>query len=235
MKSIKTIRDAEAQSHIQMYSENELFTGSTWLGKPVKTVTELLPLLDSRENITVLDLGCGIGRNCIPVAQRFAGKCCKIDCVDILPEAISILLKNAKKNNVESAIEGVVCPIDDYTIHPGRYDLIIAVSALEHMDSESSFYKKLIEMRNGLKSGGLICIIMNTEVSEQNITTGDSLEPQFEINIATQKLLDALHNTFVSYEVIKETVCAQSYEIPRGNKTVTLKSNVVTFAANRVE
>lgn len=235
MERIKKIREAEAQSHIQMYRENELFTGSTWLSKPVRTVIDLLPLLDSKDNITVLDLGCGVGRNCIPIAQRFAGKSCKIDCVDILPEAISILSENAKKYNVESAIEGIVCPIDDYTIHPGRYDLIITVSALEHMDSESSFYKKLTEIRNGLKSGGLICIIMNTEVSEQSITTEDSLEPQFEINIATQKLLDALHNTFVSYEVIKETVCAQSYEIPRGNKTVTLKSNVVTFAANRVE
>ena len=233
--SNKTIREAEAQSHIQMYSENELFTGSTWLSKPVKTVIELLPLLDSKGNITVLDLGCGVGRNCIPVAQRFAEKHCRIECVDILPEAISILSENAKKYNVESAIEGVVCPIDDYTIHPGRYDLIIAVSALEHMDSESSFYKKLIEMRNGLKSGGLICIIMNTEVLEQSITTGDSLEPQFEINIATQTLLDILHDTFRSHDIIKEAVCAQSYEVPRGNITVMLKSNVVTFTARRVE
>ena len=141
--SIKIIREAEAQSHIQMYRENELFTGSTWLSKPVRTVIELLPLLNSKENIAVLDLGCGVGRNCIPVAQRFVGKNCKIDCVDILPEAIFILAENAKRYQVEPAIKGIVCPIDDYIIQPGHYDLIIAVSALEHMDSLDSLADKL--------------------------------------------------------------------------------------------
>lgn len=233
MKRIKKIREAEAQSHIQMYRENELFTGSTWLSKPVRTVIELLPLLNSKENIAVLDLGCGVGRNCIPVAQRFAGKNCKIDCVDILPEAIFILAENAKRYQVESAIKGIVCSIDDYIIQPGHYDLIIAVSALEHMDSRDSLADKLCDIRDGLKPGGIVCIITNADISENDKHTGDPLEVQFEINLGAQELLRLFHYDFSSFSVMKETVRGQSYELPRESGTTILKCNVVTFAAQK--
>lgn len=71
---INSIRKKEAESHIKMYSENGLFSGDRWLGKPVKTVIGLLPPLADKEDITVLDLGYGVGRSCIPIAQFFSDK-----------------------------------------------------------------------------------------------------------------------------------------------------------------
>ena len=85
---IESIRKREAKSHLKMYSENDLFSGDGWLGKPVKTVMDLLPTFADKEDITALDLGCGVGRNCIPIAQFFSDKHCTIDCVDILEYAI---------------------------------------------------------------------------------------------------------------------------------------------------
>ena len=99
--NIEYIRNKEAESHLKMYSENELFSGDGWLGKPVKTVVDLLPIFAYKKEITALDLGCGVGRNCIPIAQFFSDKHCTIDCVDILEYAIEKLVDNAKKYAVE--------------------------------------------------------------------------------------------------------------------------------------
>ena len=228
-KFIVSIRKKEAESHIKMYSENELFSGDGWLGKPVKTVTELLPLFADKEDITALDLGCGVGRNCIPIAEHFSGKRCVID---ILEYAIEKLYNNAKKYAVENSINGIVSPIDDFRIEPGHYDLIIAVSALEHMDSEESLKRKLFEIRDGLKPGGVVCIIMNSEITETDLFSNEPLIPQFEINIESEKLRILLHEVFNGFEVSKETMKEQSYEVPR-EFIALLKSKVATFTAKK--
>ena len=231
--NIEDIRKKGSESHLKMYSENELFTGDGWLCKPVKTVMDLLPIFADKEDITVLDLGCGVGRNSIAIAQNFSGKRCVIDCVDILDYAIEKLSDNAKKYAVERSINGIVSPIDDFRIKSGHYDLIIAVSALEHMNSEESFKRKLFEIRDGLNLGGVVCIIMNSEITETDLFSNEPLLPQFEINIEAEKLWVLLREVFKGFEVLKETVKEQSYEVPRDSITALLKTKVVTFTVKR--
>ncbi len=230
---IDSIRKKEAGSHRKTYSENELFVGDGWLGKSVKTVTELFPRVKSSCDINILDLGCGVGRNSIPAAQYFSDKGCLIDCVDILEDAIVKLKENAQKYSVAGSINGIVSAVEDFVIKQDHYDLVIAVSVLEHLDSEKSFEKKLLEMRNGLKPGGVACIIMNTDISEKEKATGNRLEPQFELNFETDTALNMIRKVFNGFGVLKETVREQYYEVPRGNIISLLKSRVVTFAAKR--
>ena len=146
------IRQAEAASHTQAYSNHSLFSPGSWLAKPVKTVVDLLSLFEGYTNFRALDLGSGVGRNCIPVAQHFNGIPCRVDCVDILELAIAKLNENAQQYGVENCIQGIVSSIDDYEIDADSYDLILAVSALEHIASQSAFEKKLTEIRDGLRS-----------------------------------------------------------------------------------
>ena len=82
-----------------------------------------------------LDFGCGVGRNSIYVAECFKGKNCLVDCVDLLNIAIEKLKENAKAHGVLESINGVVGTIEDFEIAKGEYDLIMAVSALEHVVS----------------------------------------------------------------------------------------------------
>ena len=70
---LNIIRKAEAESHTQAYTSYSLFSPGSWLAKPVKTVLELLPLFEGCTQFAALDLGSGVGRNCIPVAQHFSG------------------------------------------------------------------------------------------------------------------------------------------------------------------
>ncbi len=232
-KSIDKIREAEKASHIEIYSTAKLFESGSWLQKPVKTVLDILPLFEKYTELNVLDLGSGVGRNCIPIAQNFSDISCRIDCVDILDFAIEELKNNSVKYNVEKSINGIVSSIDDFDMEENHYDFILAVSALEHIDSEESFESKLKEIQAGTRKNGVICMIINSEVREKNKETGEILVPQFEVNLKTSELSEMLKNIFNGWEVLKQTVVSQRYDIPRENCTADLSTNVVTFVARK--
>ena len=227
------IRKAEAESHTEAYTTHSLFSPGSWLAKPVKTVMELLPLFEGYTQFAALDLGSGVGRNCIPVAQHFCGIPCRVDCVDILELAITKLNENAQRYGVADCIRGIVSAIDDYEITADSYDLIMAISALEHIASQSAFEKKLAEIRDGLRLGGVACLIVNSGVVEHDKATGQKLPPQFEVNLPTSQMQDLLENTFAGWQVIKHTIVHQKYDIPRENGVADLETDVITYVVRK--
>ncbi|MBE5906751.1 MAG: hypothetical protein E7277_08215 [Lachnospiraceae bacterium] len=72
-----------------------------------------------------------------------------IKTVDFLEIAIEKLLENAKEHKVEMSIRGVAKAIEDFVIPKENYDFILAVSALEHVESEEIFARKLVEIAEG--------------------------------------------------------------------------------------
>ena len=180
---LNEIRKAEAESHTEAYTNHALFAPGSWLAKPVKTVLDLLPLFEGYTEFRALDLGSGVGRNSIPVAQQLKDIPCRVNCVDILELAIEKLNENAQQYAVAGNIHGVVSSIDDYEIEADSYDLVMAISALEHIASKSAFEKKLVEIRNGLRIGGVACLIVNSGVIEHDKANGMELPPQFEVNL----------------------------------------------------
>lgn len=233
MSNLERIRKAERESHIEMYNNNELFTEGSWLARPVRTIMDLLPFYENYSCINVLDLGAGVGRNAIPIAERFSDRECNVDCVDLLDIAIKKLLENSRRNGIEEHITGIVQTIDDFKIEKSAYDLIIAVSSLEHMDSKDSLERKLNEMKEGIRSNGIICIIMNSEVIEIKKETGEELAPQFEVNIKTEALMSMLDEVYGDWQCIKKNVVPQKYNIPRGDKIAELSTNVITHVVRK--
>lgn len=230
---LQSIRESERNSHNKLYSGEELYKEGSWLNKPIKTVTDLFPLFDDCKEFRALDLGSGVGRNSIAIAKQFRSDSCRVDCVDILELAIEKLRENAMRFNVEKCIHGEVCPIEDFDISPNTYNLILAVSALEHIDSKESFLKKLEEMLAGTKKNGVVCLVVNSEVREKNKETGEELFPQFEVNLPTEELQEILQRNFADWEVLKSTVREQKYDIPRENIVSALETKVVTFVARK--
>lgn len=232
-ESVNQIRQAEAASHTDAYTSHELFTPGSWMAKPVKTVMDLLPFYAKYSQFRGLDLGCGVGRNCIPIAQYFHGIPCQIDCIDILKLAIDKLNENAYRFHVSDAINGIVSSIDDYAIEPDSYDLILAVSALEHVDSRDTLLAKLSSIRDGLHPGGIACFIVNTGIREQEKTSKSPLPPQFEVNLPTEEMLFLLKEFFSGWSIIKHTVVQQRYDIPRGHSISDLETNVLTWVVRK--
>lgn len=231
---LKQIREAEKESHIRMYTETALYAGGGWLSKPIRTVLDLLPLFDSYQELHILDLGAGVGRNCIPFAQRYRNIPCRIDCVDILEFATRLLQENAQVYDVAASIFGVTSPIETYPIPPSEYDLIMAISSLEHVESEELFWEKTMEIRKGIRGNGIVCLVINSNVVERDPSTGEELPPQFEVNLETVELQTRLKDLFEGWQELKSTVVRQNYEIPRGERMIELTTDVVTYVAKNV-
>lgn len=227
---ITRIRAAEEKSHTQVYLSEPLFGGSSWLKKPVRTVMELLEAFQGRECLRVLDLGCGVGRNSIPVARRFAD--CRVDCVDILEVAIERLNGYAEEYGVASQICGMVAPLEAFPIEKDAYDLVLGISALEHICSEAAFWETVERIAAGVRTGGAVCFVINSGITEADAATGEPLEPQFEVNLSTEALKAGLERIFAGWTVLKVSESRQTYEIPRDGMAV-LTSNVLTWAAKK--
>ena len=230
---IKKIRFSERESHTAIYSKEELYKSDSWLNKPIRTVVDIIPYFKDYESLNVLDLGCGIGRNSIAIAQFYKNIACNIECVDLLELAIEKLNKNAKIHDVEACIHGIVRQIEDYSIEEQKYDFIMVVSALEHINSKDAFRQKLIEIKKGVRPNGIVCFVINSNVHECHKTTKQKLDAQFEVNFPTEELKVLLQGVFRDWEVMKFTTQEQHYDIPREHGICELDTNVVTLVARR--
>lgn len=228
---IKQIRESEKKSHIEMYLNEELYKTQSWLKKPIKTVQELIPMFKEYKKIHVLDLGCGVGRNSIPFAYEYKNVECMVDCVDILELAIQKLCANANEYGVLSNIQGIVKPIEAFAIKENYYDFIMAVSSLEHVETEQDFVNKLTEIKNGICDNGIVCFVVNSNVQEYDKLTGNPIPAQFEVNLPTEEMQMILNKMFEGWTVLKTSVSEQQYDIPREHGISELKTSVVTFVA----
>ena len=232
MNRLEMIRKAEAESHTAAYESLTLYAPGSWLSKPIRALEALLPLYADREGMRVLDLGSGVGRNAIACARAL--KNAQVTCVDILPMAIEKLRENAESFGVSGQIEGITAPVDGFFIEPEGFDLILAGSVLEHLDSKSSTMKTLNAIQRGIRPGGGVMILMNTGVREWDAETGESLDPQFEVNLPPQEVRGLLADTFRGWEVLWDKTIHYEYEVPRGERNAMISAEVVTFTARRI-
>lgn len=231
MSRLEEIRQAEAQSHIAAYETLDLYAPGSWLSKPVRALESLLPLYETERGLRVLDLGSGVGRNAIACARTLPES--EVVCVDILPIAIEKLRENAGNFGVSEQIKGITAPVDSFPVERENYDLILAASVLEHLDSRESSIRKMEEIAAGIRPGGAVLVVMNTGVKEWDAVTGENLPPQFEVNLPPEEARALLGNAFRGWEILWDKCVHYEYQIPRGNRSAMISAEVVTFTARR--
>lgn len=234
MDRIALIREEERKYHESFYRSNPLFAEGTWLHKPVKTVMDFMELMNKNDSIRVLDLGCGVGRNSIPLAESISSvRGGKVVCVDLLATAIHQLQEYSAQYHVSDLVEAHISDISDYTIEPNTYDYIVAVSSLEHVHSAGAQDKVLSAMVKGTKCHGINCVIVNTDLQEFDAATGVELEPLVEVNLTAEQMKLKLRAVYDGWEVLSEIVKPLSFSIYRGTRDVVLKTNAITYVARR--
>jgi 2-polyprenyl-3-methyl-5-hydroxy-6-metoxy-1,4-benzoquinol methylase len=233
MNRLEFIRAEEKKYHDYCYDNYNLFEPGSWLHKPVRTVMELMNQFANRDSMRVLDLGCGIGRNSIPVAQSLLNRNGAVVCVDLLKSAIDKLQENSEKYGVHHLIKPVLSDIEQFNIGEAEYDLIIAVSTLEHISSEQKLVEKLQEMAHGTKENGMNCIIISTNIREVDLKTNAYIDPLFEVNLSTVQMLELLDSQYKGWEIQRRLVKPLEYDIVRNEQPVILSSDCITYVAKK--
>lgn len=233
MDRIANIRSEEKIYHDDCYDTYDLFEPGSWLHRPVKTVINLLDKYSHREYLNVLDLGSGIGRNSIPIAESMKHRNGKVVCVDLLESAIDKLHSYSQEFGVAQYIVATLSDIEQFVIEPDEYDLIIAVSSLEHVRSEQALERKLQEMNAGTKRNGANCIIIASNIREVNLIHAHELDPMFEVNLTTARMFELLDQQYTGWEVEQRFVKPLEYEISRKGEPVKLTSDCITFVAKK--
>ncbi|WP_342422604.1 class I SAM-dependent methyltransferase [Paenibacillus sp. FSL E2-0178] len=233
MDRIANIRSEEKKYHDDCYDTYDLFEPGSWLHRPVKTVISLLEEYKEREYLSVLDLGSGIGRNSMPIAESLKYRDGKVVCVDLLESAIDKLNSYSKEYGVEQYIVARLSDIEQFTIEPDEYDIIVAVSSLEHVSSEQALERKLQEMNAGTKRNGANCIIIASNIREVNLAQAEELDPMFEVNLTTARMFELLDQQYAGWEVEQRFVKPLEYEISRKGEPVRLTSDCITFVAKK--
>ncbi|GMK41316.1 methyltransferase [Paenibacillus sp. CCS19] len=233
MNRVEHIRLEEKRYHDTCYDNYNLFEPGSWLHKPVKSVLDQLEQFADYSLVNVLDLGSGIGRNSIPIAQSLQGRSGRVVCVDLLQSAIDKLLDYSRQYEVLPFIDARLSDIEHFVIEPESYDLIVAMSTLEHLSSEQALQIKLQEVAAGTKSSGVNCLVIGSNIQEVVMATNVELDPMFEINLPTDRMLELLDTQYEGWEIQKRLVKRLVYEIDRDGQPVRLTSDCITYVAKK--
>ena len=136
----------------------------------------------------VLDLGSGVGRNSIPIAQKIQNASGTVTCVDLLDSALTKLQTYSKEYGVINNMKTEQAAIENYYIQRNTYDYIVAVSSLEHVQSEEDLKSAPFYERR-YKSGGMNCLIINSNIQEIDLHTNEELDALIEINLPTEDMI----------------------------------------------
>ncbi|SCM95117.1 Uncharacterized protein BWINRASL_02561 [Bacillus mycoides] len=234
MNRIDYIRREEKKYHDLCYEQYKLFEAGSWLYKPVKTVMDMLNYFEGQKDLQILDLGSGVGRNSIPIAQKITNSGGTVTCVDLLDSALMKLQVYSKEYGVFEYIKTEQAAIEDYYIDPNTYDYIVAVSSLEHVRSIDDFKKVLHSMKNGTKSGGINCLIVNSNIQEIDLETNQELDALIEINLSTEEMIRTLKGVYTEWQEVKVEIKSLAYDIVRNGTHIQLNTNAITFVMQKL-
>lgn len=100
--------------------------GLEWWRKPAPEVLELVSSYTPETHPAVLDLGCGVGRHAIALAQ--AGF--RVTATDSAPSAIERLKEWAERAGV--SVNTKVCPMAEQGLPDRSFDMVLAYNVIYH-------------------------------------------------------------------------------------------------------
>lgn len=105
---------------------------------------------------------------------------------------------------------------------------------MEHVSSVKALQRKLQEMTLGTKTNGSNCIIIGSNIREVNLENEQELDPMFEVNISTERMMELLDHQYSGWEIKKRFVKQLEYEIDRNEQSVNLTTDCITYVAKKI-
>jgi 2-polyprenyl-3-methyl-5-hydroxy-6-metoxy-1,4-benzoquinol methylase len=201
--------------HESYYSQHSLFDQDSWLKAPDQYLLALAerqaPLwrkLTGQANsrpLRIADLGAGVGRNAIPLARFLKEQSipAQIDCLDLLSLSIDKLEQYAEKYGVSNYINGIVQDNDDFQ-PTTEYDLIIAISTLEHCSSKASLQALLQRLEKALAPQGHLIVEITTDRQVRAVEDNSAVDTFVETPLERDEVEALFQTTLASLELVLE-------------------------------
>lgn len=109
--------------------------------------------LDLAEGLSIVDLGCGTGKQTIPMAKA-VGSSGSVLAIDISSESLNSLIAVAKNNNVEKRITVLNIELDNLesSLIQNKYDRILSSFSIYYTKNPNILFEVI---HSSLKSGGI--------------------------------------------------------------------------------
>lgn len=91
----------------------------------------------------------------------------------------------------------------------------------------------LHSIKEGTKTGGINCLIINSNIQEMDLHTKEELDALIEINLPTEDMIHLLKNIYKEWQEIKVEIKELTYDIVRNNRNIQLKTNAITFVVQK--
>lgn len=230
----KKARLSEKKYHDELYNTAVLFKSGTWLANPVELVINSFKsqLKHNKDNINVLDLGCGVGRNSIPIAKMIKNKNGTITSIDLLKSAILKLKIYSRLHNVENAIIPIQADAEHFNIKKHSFDFIFSVSCVEHVSSKKALKTVISRVINGTKFNGSNCLMMYSNVKWLDAKSKKEVKPIVELNLDTNETLIMLKELYAEWNLKELFVKPWEAKMKQKNKTILFKTDCICLVAD---
>lgn len=217
--------------HQEFYANNELFEEGSWLHKPSPFVLRSVESIQREGPLRALDLGCGVGRHTLPIAQRLPVGSCVVG-MDLLPLAAERLTRNATGAGLGSMIQAVVADLDHVALAPKSIDLLVSVSALEHSRNIDALERLLRHCREATRPGGVHCLIMGTDKTEVG-ADGTARPAQVEFPLTSEEGRALLERAYADWDQLSASDLAFAVDEERDGKRYTLQATNLRVLVRR--
>lgn len=229
MTDFAAARAETVRYHQEFYAAAELGQAGTWLSRPQPLIISGLDRID--RPVRAYDLGAGVGRHSIALAQRLpAGS--RVVAVDLLDSALERLRANARRAGVADQITTVQADLHDFEFPAADAGLIVAFSALEHLPSTAALTSVLGRCRDATVPGGLNIFGVLTDRHEDHGGT-DVRPAQVELPMTASHALAELSSIYSSWEIEAPEPKPISAVEHRVGARYVLRAQLVPFTAQR--
>lgn len=230
LKARKTIDEY----HQKLYEKNKLYEKGSWLEKPEPEIAELIDRLRYLYKSNILDLGSGVGRNVIPLAQALSNNNPRIICVDYLKTATNQLRVYSKKHNVDQFIFPIHSKVEDYEIEKNHFDLIIAHGILVYLENEKKLNETIRNMIQGTKTNGFNYLSINADIKQQHLNTKKEMKTVLEIKLNSDEVISMMKDFYKDWKILmlKKNPFKELYE--KNGKMIQYYCNFVVCIAQKI-
>lgn len=223
-------REETIRYHENYYSSHKLFKDG-WLAQPDEEIANIAKFLSAIEDARALDIGCGVGRNAIALAQAIRSFGGRVFACDMLASAIEQLVGYAQEMGVSDSVVGSCADMDALEIDPSFYDAIMAISVIEHSGSVEGVRRLLRQMIGGTRPGGVNRVTVSTDRRVTACDTGEDVPTGVETPMSKEIVVSMLREEYSGWRFEKLSLVPYKERLEYNGRQVVWTCTDVSFLA----